>query len=353
MKRAVALFLLYLCGPTGLVRGDSPCRFSVEEARVVVLGNSITEGYIDGEIDTTARYSSLLEERLCLLGYDVEVVNSGRAGDTSRDGSLRIDEDGLRYEPRVVTISFGPNDYYLLADGLPRVGVEAFALYMRSIVDRVVEAGARPILLSLVPVIPDRFYTTHDRSLYDAAGGIETMWTTYDEAVRRVTREANCGIVDLHLAFGDSLGMLLGDDGGHPNERGHRAIANALLPFVVAALEAGDEPGETERNGGEGINDLRIYPNPFLTDRSDLLRIAYIAPREGRIRIDVYSLSGKHLATPVESVYRLPGPGTELWDGRDRDRRSVPPGLYLLRVSWTPIGSGRASHHIKKVTIVR
>ena len=319
----------------------------------VVFGNSIAEGYIDGDVDTVGRYSNLLRDELSNLGYDVEVVNAGRGGDTSRDGYDRLDSDVLRFEPQVVTISFGPNDYYITGDGRPRVEVGEFSLYLRAIVERVNNASAQPILLSLVPVIPDLFYNSHNRALYEPLGGIETLWQAYDNAVRQVASEEGVDVVDLFAAFNDSLEMLLGEDGGHPNRRGHRTIANVLLPHVVNGLEAAGSNGESGSQNGEGIHDVRVFPNPFKPEEERLVRIFFKTVSDGRVTIEVYDLSGRRVSTPVQNTFRVAGDNTEFWDGKSDRGERLASGVYLVRTSFFPISGGRSSHKVKKVAIVR
>ncbi len=349
---SVTIFLIFLSGACHSGSRAGTVDRAVE-GPVVVFGNSIAEGYIGGEVDLEGRYSVLLGEGLAEHGSEAIVVNSGRGGDTSRDGFLRLDEDVLGLEPGVVTISFGPNDYCLLEDGTPEIDEGEFSLYMGAIVDRISGAGAVPVLLSLVPVVPERFYTTHDRDLYEPHGGVETLWSTYDSVVRQVGREKNCDLVDLCAAFGDSLGVLMGADGVHPNRRGHRTISSVLISPVLSGLEGTSGGDGGEEGAGGGIEDLLVYPSPFRPGREDLVRIAYRTVEEVWVTVEVYSLAGGRAAIPVKEIYRVAGNNVEFWNGRDDAGREIPPGVYLLRISWRTVAGGRPGHLVRKLAILR
>jgi hypothetical protein len=77
-------------------------------------------------------------------------------------------------------------------------------------------------------------------------------------------------------------------------------------------------------------------PNPFRAATS----LRFVVPRSGRIRLDVFDVAGRRVATPVDAV--LPaGAHSVPWDGRDVTGRQASSGVYFLRLS-TPEGSRTA-----------
>ncbi len=348
------LFILTIVLQPGILSGKTPNHNLIEEETVVIFGNSIAEGFIAGSIDTVGRYSNLIQEELDdLLEQATDVINSGRGGDTSLDGYLRLDDDVLRHDPQVVTISFGTNDYMVTESGHPGVRVEDFVVYLGAIVDRVRETGAYSILLTLVPVIPERFYETHDRSLYEPYGGVEKLWEVYDDVVRTLGMEKGVNLVDLRSGFADSVGVLMGSDGTHPNRRGHRAIANLLLSCIINRWEATGGNSEGGAINRDVIGDFRLFPNPFKTEDGHLIRLAFEMVDNGWVSVEVYDLSGKRVSTPLNHVFRVAGNITEFWDGSSADGSPLASGVYLVKLSWTHVSGGRSSHRVKKVAIVR
>jgi FtsP/CotA-like multicopper oxidase with cupredoxin domain len=68
-------------------------------------------------------------------------------------------------------------------------------------------------------------------------------------------------------------------------------------------------------------------PNPF----NPRTRIDYELPRRARVRLSVFDVSGRLIATLVAATCAA-GPGSVDWDGRDLHGRSVGSGIYLYRL---------------------
>lgn len=70
------------------------------------------------------------------------------------------------------------------------------------------------------------------------------------------------------------------------------------------------------------------HPNPF----NPMTTIRYDVPRAGHIRIDVFDVRGKRVATLVDRVVQ-PGHHSVVWDGRDRHGASVSSGVYFSQLT--------------------
>ena len=68
-------------------------------------------------------------------------------------------------------------------------------------------------------------------------------------------------------------------------------------------------------------------PNPFSS--STLFR--YAIDREGRVRLRLFDVAGRHVRTLVEARVAA-GAGGRGWDGRDGSGRPVASGIYLVRL---------------------
>lgn len=73
---------------------------------------------------------------------------------------------------------------------------------------------------------------------------------------------------------------------------------------------------------------LVSYPNPF----NPATTLRFDLPRAGRVRVDVYDATGKHVARLLDET-RPAGPAEVRWDGTDRSGRRVSSGVYLARLS--------------------
>ena len=78
--------------------------------RVVALGESSTFGWgVDPDESYPRRLEALLRARH--PGMRIEVINLGVCGYSSFQGRILLDRDALAFEPDVVTLSYGSNDY--------------------------------------------------------------------------------------------------------------------------------------------------------------------------------------------------------------------------------------------------
>jgi parallel beta-helix repeat protein/predicted outer membrane repeat protein len=71
------------------------------------------------------------------------------------------------------------------------------------------------------------------------------------------------------------------------------------------------------------------YPNPF----NPQTNIAYSTPREGRVELDIYDVSGRRIAALVDGVQ---GPGRHfvLWNGRSGNGEEMASGVYFVRLQF-------------------
>lgn len=179
---------------------------------IVAYGDSITAGFA-----VRRGFPSFWKEML-LQKYPeagVEMINSGISGDTTLEGTSRLDWAVLSYEPDLVTINFGINDCVL---GL---GLEEFEMNFVEMVRRIrAGPGSEVLLLSSQPLETPPY----DRMVLD-----------YYQAIERVAKEMEVGFVDVYGAWmrrveqGTPLSSLIIPGLDHPNEAGYRIIAEELM----------------------------------------------------------------------------------------------------------------------------
>jgi hypothetical protein len=130
--------------------------------------------------------------------------------------------------------------------------------------------------------------------------------------------------------FGDNgQGYLIG-----PDNLWYSAIA--IYPSLLGTPEmfggGGPHPGGLQAAGvNSGLPRVfslgQSYPNPA----NGALRIAYALPRESRVRLNVYNVSGQLVRSLRDGVEK-PGAYEAAWDGKDQDGRRVSSGVYLYRM---------------------
>jgi len=178
----------------------------------VAFGDSITDGY-----GVKKGFVSILTEQISKTHPDLDLVtiNTGMSGYTSRGGLYRLGRDVIDHRPDLVTINFGVNDAF------SGISPEQFSDNLRDMVIRIRDAGCGRILMLSCESIPDDW--------------AEQQVLPYWEAMKTVAGDMNCVYADVHgkwvreLKGGRSESDLIISGDLHPNEEGHRLIAEAVF----------------------------------------------------------------------------------------------------------------------------
>lgn len=294
------------------------------QPQIVYFGDSITEGWIEGERRPgdawPARTDSLLRED----GAVFRSLHRGAGGETTDDALERIDADVLAADPSIVVIAFGANDMYVWDDPpAPRVPLSRFRENLRLLIAKVRGVGAHPVLLGLPPLIAERFYAAGaDRLLYLPYGGARDMHDRYDRCIHDVGREQGSPVISLREAFG-SDSSLLGFDGVHPLTEGHARIASVLTPVLAELLE---RPA-----GSPGAPQHSVWPNPFIPAHGGYCTVAFHVDRPQSVRLTVFDRTGRALRKIVYYA-SMKGRHYVPWDGRGDAGTPLPAGAYTLYV---------------------
>jgi hypothetical protein len=102
----------------------------------------------------------------------------------------------------------------------------------------------------------------------------------------------------------------------------------ADIGWYAGFTAVGDPPRATHQ--------LASYPNPMRSGSS----ISYTLEREDVVDLAIYDLGGR-LVRRLVSGRVAPGSHTVPWNGTDRTGRSVPPGIYVYRLTTTSMSASR------------
>jgi acyl-CoA thioesterase I len=119
MKRAIAKAIIIIlilafagCGSETSTPNTPITPNTPKTGPIVCLGDSLTEGYGASEpskVDKSNSYPAFLQKKV-----KVNIINAGISGDTSGGGLARADKDVLSYDPQLVIISLGANNFLRL-----------------------------------------------------------------------------------------------------------------------------------------------------------------------------------------------------------------------------------------------
>jgi hypothetical protein len=111
------------------------------------------------------------------------------------------------------------------------------------------------------------------------------------------------------------------------------ASGDSIASFPINAIDADGLPLPLSTSvtpvtlrGGELLG--APHPNPFAGG----VRVNFLAPRDGAVRLAVYDLEGRRVATLLDGDVDA-GVHSARWDGRDSGGAQVAAGLYLVRLT--------------------
>ncbi|MFC7394559.1 SGNH/GDSL hydrolase family protein [Scopulibacillus cellulosilyticus] len=211
--------------------------------KIICFGDSVTRGvsYVRGRLRILKEtYPSILQE---LLGDQNEVINKGVFNDNSDLLLKRLDKDVISEKPDVVLIQIGGNDCNFHWDEVakhpednhePIVPLDRYLNNVKRTIERIKGIGAVPVLSTLLPLDPKRYYEyisrINNKSIAQwiaACGGIEHWHGMYNRALKQLIKSEDILSIDVRTAFkeSDDLSVLLNDDGIHPSPKGYTAMA--------------------------------------------------------------------------------------------------------------------------------
>jgi lysophospholipase L1-like esterase len=198
------LLLLFICGCVS----SSPFAgvknlYEAQGSTLVCFGDSITAG---SGADILESYPRRLQDQVKLT-----VINAGVAGDTTASAFRRLEEEVLLYQPRIVIVELGGNDY------IRRVPPSETFDNLSRIIDKIQEKRAIVMLL----VVP--------------------LGSNYEDAYKRLGRQKGCLVIEdlLQEIFEDKTLMT---DELHPNALGYKLMAERIAGTLKELLmvAAGD-----------------------------------------------------------------------------------------------------------------
>ncbi len=184
------------------------------DAVLLFLGNSLSAG---AGVDPARAFPALVQQRMDSLGWNAQAINAGLSGETSAGGLRRIDWYLERHAVDVLVLELGGND------GLRGIPVDVTARNLRAIVDKARTANPdMEIILAGMQIPPNLGpeYARAFRNVYPALAA--------GEQVR---------LIPFLLEGVGGVDSLMQADGIHPNEAGHRIVAEHVWAALQPVME--------------------------------------------------------------------------------------------------------------------
>ena len=178
--------------------------------RILVLGDSLSEGF---GVSQKEAFPAQLEVLLLQKKYAVKIINAGSSGSTSASAMGRI-KWHLKAKPFLIVLALGGND------GLRGINLEATEKNLGQTIELAQKNGIKVLLAGMkLPYNYGKDYRTQFERLFNS-----------------LVKKYKTGYVPFLLKGVGGVKSLNLPDGIHPNEQGHRKIAENLVPFIEAYL---------------------------------------------------------------------------------------------------------------------
>ncbi|WP_018664090.1 SGNH/GDSL hydrolase family protein [Heyndrickxia acidiproducens] len=222
--------------------------------KIICFGDSITRGVtcIRGRLRILKdNYPAALQS--CFKhSSDTEIVNKGVFNDNSDLLVKRLQKDVIQEKPDAVLICIGGNDCNFKWDEvakhpeeahIPIVPPDRYIANLKHIVGEIKEKGITPILLTLPPLDPKRYYQSISARFGKSishwiglTGGIEHWHGNYNRRLKSLIQQLNVSSIDVRSAIkkaGD-LKDLISDDGIHLTAKGYNVMGRKIFKELSA-----------------------------------------------------------------------------------------------------------------------
>lgn len=192
---------------------------------ILAIGDSNTYG---AGVERNETYPFQLEQKLKSDGYNIQVINSGINGNTSKHGAQRLQNDLIQHQPHLVILLFGVGDLrrgYTIKDIYDNFSI---------MIEQCRENKAKVILVGYKS--PD---SAEEKQVLDniAIKGKVPLSDEFFELYPRLARDYQTDIV---TDFLDGVlgveGMMQDDEYSHLTGAGYQVFVEKLYSVVVANL---------------------------------------------------------------------------------------------------------------------
>lgn len=213
----------------------------MKQIRLVFFGDSICFGQgISIHKGWVPRIGEKLEYLSSEIKKEIYTVNASISGNTTRDALGRIAYEIQSHQYDIVVLQFGMNDcnYWETDKGLPRVSMKGFEANLHEIIDRVLNFGAKKIIM----------HTNHPTTRITNFSGCDFSYQQsneeYNQIIRAVSNERpEAVLIDIESKIKESVSKglfelkdLLLEDGLHLSLNGHDVYYDLVFEEIVTAV---------------------------------------------------------------------------------------------------------------------
>lgn len=230
----------------------------IELKSVCAFGDSVMKGVVIDKENSPVngiKYKISKEgfAARCRRKLGINVENFARFGGVVTQGDKFVD----RYSEKIkesdfVLFEYGGNDcdynWREISENPegehhPKTPIPQFIEHYSKLIDKVRSLGARPVMLSLPALDPERFFKHVSKGLnadnilkwlHGKILNIDRWHERYNMEIFRLAEAKKVPVVDITSVFLErkNFSDYICDDGIHPNDEGHRLIEGAIVDFL-------------------------------------------------------------------------------------------------------------------------
>jgi acyl-CoA thioesterase-1 len=183
---------------------------ALANSQLVIIGDSLTEGY---GIAKEQAYPALLEKKLQAAGKKWKVQNSGVSGSTSASAPKRI-QWALKGKPQAILLALGAND------GLRGLSTTQLEENLKKSVEMVKKENVKIFLAGIY--MPPNYGKEYAQK--------------FANVFPKVAKDTDIPLLPFLLDSVAANPELNLADGIHPNEEGHKIMAETVFQFLKDKL---------------------------------------------------------------------------------------------------------------------
>ena len=223
-----------------------------------IYGDSILKGIQINPVNKKYYVNNIIDIDRLSKEYSLQIKNYSSFGCTVTKGS-KVLKKGLdkNFDYDAIIMDYGGNDcdynWRLIAEDpmrehLPNTPINLFTETYCDIIDTLKKKGILPILTTLPPLEPQRFFNWFCRDLNKEnilkwLGEIKHIYyhqESYSKVIEKIALDKQVPLVDIRGEFllSGNVKDLLCEDGTHPNTSGQKIIASSFHKFADSLLYA-------------------------------------------------------------------------------------------------------------------